>query len=85
MRRYIRGGGRWRSATVICIAAGVLAGGVASVLDSGGAVGGALPGVAGVSGMTATVTGLGAALIAVLPAITSVLGGFGRSAVGSRS
>ena len=50
-------------------------GGVAGALDSGGVAGGALPGVAGVSGMAATVTGLAAALVAVLPAITSVLGG----------
>lgn len=56
---------------------GSSAGGVAGVLDSGGVAGGALPGMAGVSGMAATVAGLGATLVAVLPAITSVVAGLG--------
>jgi hypothetical protein len=50
-------------------------GGVSSALNAGGVAGGALPGMAGVSGMTATVTGLAGALVAVLPAITAVAGG----------
>lgn len=48
---------------------------IGGALNSGGIAGGALPGVAGVSGLAATVTGLAAALVAVLPAITAVAGG----------
>jgi phage-related protein len=47
------------------------------LLNSGGIAGGALPGVAGISGFAATITGLGAALVAVLPAITGVVAGLG--------
>ena len=50
-------------------------GGIGGALNAGGIAGGALPGIAGVSGMAATVTGLGAALVSVLPAMTGVLGG----------
>ncbi len=46
-------------------------------LNSGGAAGGALPGIGGVSGFAATVTGLAGALVAVLPAVTSVVAGLG--------
>lgn len=50
-------------------------GAISGALDSGGVAGGALPGVAGVSGMAATITGLAGALVAVLPALTAVAGG----------
>lgn len=53
------------------------AGAAAGALDSGGVAGGALPGIAGVSGMTATITGLAGALVSVLPAITAVASGLG--------
>lgn len=56
---------------------GGIAEALSGALNSGGVAGGALPGVAGISGMAATVTGLAGALIAVLPAITAVVGGLG--------
>jgi hypothetical protein len=51
--------------------------GISGLLDSGGVAGGALPGVAGISGMAATITGLAGAMVAVLPAIAGVVAGLG--------
>lgn len=48
---------------------------IAGALNSGGIAGGALPGIAGLSGMQATIVGIGGALVAVLPALTAVAGG----------
>jgi len=54
--------------------------GIGKALNVGGAVGGALPGVAGLSGMQATITGLAGAFAALLPAIVSV--GAGLATIG---
>ena len=65
---------------------------VSSVLDAGGAVGGALPGMAGVSGMAATVTGISGALLGALPAVgalgaglATIGGGFALLMAGDKS
>jgi phage-related protein len=57
--------------------AGGALGAVSGTLDAGGIAGGALPGIGPISGLAATVTGLAGALVAVLPAITSVVAGLG--------
>jgi phage-related protein/lysophospholipase L1-like esterase len=60
-------------------------GAVSGALDSGGIAGGALPGIAGLSGMQATITGVGGALAAVLPAIVSVGAGIGVIGLGAKA
>jgi phage-related protein len=45
-------------------------------LNSGGILGGLLPGIAGLSGLKATIVGIGGAAVAALPAVTALGAGF---------
>lgn len=50
-------------------------GGIGDVLNAGGVAGGALPGVAGISGQAASIAGLAGVAVSVLPAIVGLAGG----------
>jgi phage-related protein len=73
------GGGGGNSGSVLALLGGGGEGesAITSALNTGGVAGGALPGITGISGTAATITGLGASLLGALPAIAAVGAGIG--------